>query len=102
VLAFAGIAAPDSFRATLLDAGVEPAGLVTFPDHHWYTGADLERLDRRAEEVGATALITTEKDWTRLRRLAPPRPLYVLSVDLVLVTGQAEWDAAFDRACPTP
>jgi len=101
-LAFAGIAAPDEFRRTLEDAGVAPAGLVEFPDHHWYTPDDLAGLDRRAAAAGAGALITTEKDWTRLRRLPPPRPLYVLGVDLVLVGGEREWDAAFDRACWTP
>ena len=101
-LAFAGIAAPGAFRRTLEEAGVAPAGLVEFPDHHWYTADDLARLDRRAAAAGAGALITTEKDWTRLRRLAPPRPLYVLGVSLALVGGEREWDAAFDRACRTP
>jgi tetraacyldisaccharide 4'-kinase len=101
-LAFAGIAAPAAFQTTLEEAGVVPAGLVTFPDHHWYTTDDLLRLDRRARELGAGALVTTEKDWSRLRRLAPPRPLYVLGVELVLGAGAHEWDAAFDRACRTP
>jgi tetraacyldisaccharide 4'-kinase len=101
-LAFAGIAAPAAFRATLEEAGVVPAGLVTFPDHHWYTPDDLLRLARRARELGAGVLVTTEKDWTRLRRLAPPCPLYVLGVELVLGAGARAWDAAFERACRTP
>lgn len=100
-LAFAGIAAPAAFRATLADVGVEAADLVSFPDHHWYTSGDLDRLDRRAAELGAAALITTEKDWTRLRRLTPSRPLLVLGVDLALVAGEHAWDAALDRACRT-
>lgn len=100
-LAFAGIAAPAAFRATLVDAGMEPAALVAFPDHHWYTAGDLERLDRRAAEAGAEALVTTEKDWARLGRLRPGRPLFVLGVELVLVAGAHAWDAAFDRACRT-
>jgi tetraacyldisaccharide 4'-kinase len=101
-LAFAGIAAPAAFRATLESAGVAPADLVEFPDHHWYGADDLARLDRRADAVGAATLVTTEKDWVRLRQLPSRRPLCVLAVDLVLVVGEAEWHAAFDRACPTP
>jgi tetraacyldisaccharide-1-P 4'-kinase len=47
------------------------------------------------------ALNTTEKDWVRLRRLRlPRRPLYVLSVRLVVQTGEPAWRQAFRRACP--
>ena len=48
--------------------------------------------------MGADGLVTTEKDWVRLRRLPPlKRPLYVLSVRLVLTSGEPHWRAAFER-----
>ena len=47
---------------------------------------------------GADGLVTTEKDWVRLRRLpALRRPLYVLSVRLLLTSGEPAWRAAFAR-----
>src|SRR5207249_1212211 len=85
VLAFAGIAAPAAFALTLKTSGVVVAQLVPFPDHHWYAAEALASLDRRADELRADGIITTEKDWVRLRKLSlPRRPLWVLAIRLVL------------------
>jgi tetraacyldisaccharide 4'-kinase len=98
LLAFAGIGAPDGFSRTLGETDVTLAGFESFADHHWYTRDDLARLDRRAADLGADGLITTEKDWVRLRTLPPlRRPVYVLSVRLHLTSGDAVWRAAFER-----
>jgi tetraacyldisaccharide 4'-kinase len=99
LLAFAGIAAPDGFWRTLADLGVEQAGAVRFGDHHRYTREDLKDLDARVRAADAEALVTTEKDWVRLRTLPPPtRPLYVIGVRLELLSGEAEWRAVLARA----
>ena len=99
--AFAGIAAPAAFAETLRSSGVTVEDIAPFADHHWYSPDDLARLDARADELKVDALITTEKDWVRLRRLRlPRRPLYVLSVRLVVQTGEPAWRQAFRRACP--
>ena len=102
LVAFAGIGAPDGFSRTLGDTAAEVTAFERFADHHWYTREDLAQLDRRAADTGAEGLITTEKDWVRLRTLPPPkRPLYVLSVRLHLTSGEAAWRAAFERLTPT-
>jgi tetraacyldisaccharide-1-P 4'-kinase len=59
VTAFAGIAKPDRFFATLKSLGIHPAKTVSFPDHHPYSRGDIERLR-------GDVLITTEKDAVRL------------------------------------
>jgi tetraacyldisaccharide 4'-kinase len=101
VAAFAGIASPGALRATLEDLGAAVARLTAFNDHHWYSATDLQALDTRAGELDVDALVTTEKDWVRLRRLPPTRrPLYALSIKLELLGGEAEWRAAFEAACP--
>ena len=98
LIAFAGIGSPAGFRRTLAEAAVSVADFQEFADHHWYTREELARLERRAAEVGADGLVTTEKDWVRLRRLPPlKRPLYVLSIRLVLTSGEPHWRAAFER-----
>jgi len=101
LVAFAGIASPAAFAETLRETGAVVEALLEFADHHWYSTDDVARLDVRADELGVEALITTEKDWVRLRRLRlPRRPLYVLSIRLVLQSGEAAWRQAFHRACP--
>ena len=67
VVAFCGIARPDRFFSALEENGCVVTARAQFPDHHFFTAADLQRLRARALKEGAV-LITTEKD---LMRLAP-------------------------------
>jgi len=101
LLAFAGIASPGGFRRTLGESRVSLTGFHEFRDHHWYSREDLVRLENVATAAGSDGLVTTEKDWVRLRRLpALRRPLYVLSVRLRLTSGEDAWRAAFARLRP--
>ena len=92
LLGFGGLASPRSFMETLRGIGVPLAGFAEFGDHHWYTDADLTEVARRARMAGAEGLITTEKDAARLREKAlPGLPVWVLTVRMVLASGQAAW-----------
>jgi tetraacyldisaccharide 4'-kinase len=100
VLAFAGIAAPARFVRTLEELGARVADVRTFPDHHWYSAPELAALGRAARSAAADALVTTEKDWVRFRRVVPrDLRVWVLGVRLVLVSGEHEWRLAFEKAC---
>ncbi len=70
VLAFCGIARPDQFFAGLAGAGLKIAAFKSFRDHYRYTRADAHWILRRAQSVGARALVTTEKDAVRIGELA--------------------------------
>lgn len=72
---FSGIAYPDKFVRTVKEQGGDVVRSSSFPDHHHYTQKELERLQREAEEDGAT-LITTEKDAVKL----PPEFLVQVKV----------------------
>lgn len=65
VLAFAGIANPDRFFATLEGAGAEIVAKRTFADHHPFSETEARELLEEADRFGAT-LVTTEKDFVRL------------------------------------
>ena len=65
VFAFAGIASPDRFFASLGAAGLLLAGTAAFPDHHPFTPGELHRLLAEAARLGAVA-VTTPKDAVRL------------------------------------
>lgn len=66
--AFAGIARPESFWASLAEAGIEILGRHAFRDHHRYTAADLRNLRLWARAAGADGLVTTAKDAMKLPR----------------------------------
>lgn len=92
LLGFAGLARPGGFRETLEAMGVVVAGFAEFPDHHWYAPDDLTTLCGKAAAAGAEGLVTTEKDWVRLRDLPPTRvALWVVSIRMVLDSGQRVW-----------
>jgi tetraacyldisaccharide 4'-kinase len=69
VIAFAGIARPDAFRHTLRVLGAEPVAFKAFRDHHPYTGKEIRHLNEEKERLQADCLVTTEKDWVRLKDL---------------------------------
>jgi tetraacyldisaccharide 4'-kinase len=110
LLAFAGLGSPQGFADTLDAAGIRRVGFAEFPDHHWFTAGDLAELTRDARAAGAQGLVTTEKDWVRVRDLPPPPlPLWVLPVRLVIESGPETWQrllaavlapAALGRPCP--
>lgn len=66
VAGFAGIGRPDKFFASLRAAGANLVLARPFPDHYAFTTADWNALAGDAAEYGAQ-LVTTEKDWVRLR-----------------------------------
>lgn len=65
VLAFAGIADPGKFFATLEQAGIDIAARREFADHHQYTAGEARDLLARAR-ADNLLLLTTEKDHVRL------------------------------------
>jgi tetraacyldisaccharide 4'-kinase len=69
IMAFAGIGRPQKFFDTLREAGHAPVEALEFADHHPYTTAELDRLQRDAQARGA-GLVTTAKD---LMRIPPSR-----------------------------
>ena len=81
--AFSGIAHPERFLTTLAELGFSPRGSTVFADHAVYSQADLDTLCRDAQKHGATALITTEKDWVKVSSFATSLPLYALTIDSV-------------------
>ena len=66
VTAFAGIAKPDRFFASLESIGVTLSRRIRFPDHHRYNAQELEALP-------GEIYITTEKDAVRLEGTALQR-----------------------------
>lgn len=80
VVAFAGIARPEKFFATLRGLGADVVAAHGFPDHAPFPPRALRRLSAEAARAGAM-LVTTEKDAVRLpasfRGRAMPLPVHL-------------------------
>lgn len=81
VLAVTGIARPRPFAELVERESGGPVELMTFPDHHDFTDADVREIRRRAS---GRAVALTEKDAVRIRdRSELGNPLRVLRLRVV-------------------
>jgi tetraacyldisaccharide 4'-kinase len=88
-LVFCGIARPQRFLSQLKTAGVEPAGVEIYRDHHVYTEADVRHLVHVGESNQADGFVTTEKDAINLGLLcAQLHPLTVATVEVTLENAE--------------
>ncbi len=86
-----GVAHPEHFMTTLARLGVQVAGSRFFRDHHWFSDNDVAEILRHATELGAHAVLATEKDAVRLERFAhsfSQIPLYVVEMEMRLLRDQ--------------
>ncbi len=65
VIAFAGIGRPQKFYDSLRQCGLNPLKTHDFPDHHFYTRAELEAILQEATELQAP-VYTTTKDFVKI------------------------------------
>ena len=95
--AFCGIGNSDAFWNDLARWHVPVAGKKRFRDHHRYTPREIRELEKEAEQVGAVAFLTTEKDEQNLTGTQLfKRPVYVAVIDFVL-SSESEFLATVDR-----
>ncbi len=66
LLAVSGLGNPQSFRELLSGHGLNVASYRDFADHHWYTEEDMTHIRQIITEEQLDAIITTEKDETKL------------------------------------
>lgn len=66
ILAFCGLAEPESLSFSLNQLGAEPIKLVKYPDHHFYQDNDKRYLEILSRSLGIDILVTTEKDALKL------------------------------------
>ena len=86
VLAFAGIARPEKFLATLAEIGARVAATRLFADHHVFTPREIEALLARAAARNLI-LVTTEKDQARI---APEYASEMVALPVTLKFDQPE------------
>ena len=100
VVAFSGIATPESFEKFLRDLGALVVARERYLDHYRYDEEDLAELFAVAQREGAECLVTTEKDAVRIpERLTGAVPLFYLRLEIDIISGAADFDEAVGRIC---
>ena len=93
VVAFSGIARPESFKESLLNLGADVVSFRAFGDHYPFSKKDIEKLMKEKDSLKGDILITTEKDWTRIRDIAVDNDsLAFLTINFIILSGK---DALF-------
>lgn len=86
ILLVAGIAKPKSFFDHLKQEDTE---CLTYPDHHHFTSSDIDIILSKA---GKNKIITTEKDYVRLKELIPSDKLYYLPIQTTFIQNKEVFD----------
>jgi tetraacyldisaccharide 4'-kinase len=95
---FCGIGNPEAFVRDSQRWGITSAGHMFFADHHRYTLEDVQAIEQAARRVGATGLLTTEKDSWNLKEVHfSAFPVFVSVIDLE-ISGETEFLLAINGA----
>ena len=81
---FCGIGNPASFRETLGKEGYNVIGFRAFRDHQPYSAKYVKALTDWAQKQGAHGLITTQKDFVKLKPFLGDFPVLALKVELFM------------------
>jgi tetraacyldisaccharide 4'-kinase len=100
VLAVCGIGEPRTFLELLGKLIGERPPARIFRDHHRYDESDVRAICAAAQKSGADQVVTTRKDWVKLRALWPDVAVPLLRVDIrsTVTTGGAALDERLRQA----
>ncbi len=90
VLAFSGIARPQSFITLLKSLGAIVIAECSYPDHHQYSKTDLAAIFQKAADERVSMIVTTEKDGVRLAGFNTGG-IWALRIEFCIIE-QEEWE----------
>lgn len=100
VCTLSGIASPKGFENSLRHLGAKVVWCERYADHHRYDPSEVLYALNRTADMGADALVTTEKDAVRFPRLetTPVRCLY-LRIAIEILAGGESFTQLINRIC---
>jgi len=95
---------PEGFEHTIRQLGATVVSHAAYPDHHRYQPDEYREALGVASASHAEALVTTEKDFIRLRQInavaeEASLPLWVLRIRMHLLSGEERLDDRLARVC---
>ena len=100
VCTLSGIASPKGFENSLRHLGAKVVWCERYADHHRYDSSEILYALNRSADMGADALVTTEKDAVRFPRFetSPVRCLY-LRIAIEILAGGESFTQIINRIC---
>ena len=100
VCTLSGIASPKGFENSLRHLGAKVVWCERYADHHRYDASEILYALNRTADMGADALVTTEKDAVRFPRFetVPVRCLY-LRIAIEILAGGENFTDIINRIC---
>mgnify|MGYP001283374971 FL=1 len=83
-LLLSGIGNPKSFEKSAKSHGCIIVGIKRFKDHYSYNKKSLLKIVQLAKSLKADYILTTEKDWVKIKPLKPDFLFVVLKIELNL------------------
>lgn len=95
-----GIASPRGFEDSLRRLGAKVVWCDRYADHHRYDSSEVLYALNRTADMGADALVTTEKDAVRFPRFetVPVKCLY-LRIAIEILEGRENFTQIINRIC---
>ena len=95
-----GIASPKGFENSLRHLGSKVVWCERYADHHRYDSSEVLYALNRTADMGADALVTTEKDAVRFPRFetSPVKCLY-LRIAIEILSGGDNFTQIINRIC---
>ncbi len=95
-----GIASPKGFENSLRAMGAKVVWCDRYADHHRYASSEVLYALNRTADMGADALVTTEKDAVRFPRFetSPVKCLY-LRIAIEILAGGDSFKSIINRIC---
>jgi tetraacyldisaccharide 4'-kinase len=91
----AGVGNPRAF-VDQAQSTFDVVDILLLPDHASYSASLVQELRRRVQAAGAQAVLTTEKDWVKLRPLLQSDPLgwpvWRPRLSITFLDGEAQFD----------
>ena len=82
VFIISGLGNPSFFEKTVERLGYEICGIKNFPDHYHYERRDLNKIQLLMKESGASQILTTEKDWVKLKVFKTGITFGIIDIDI--------------------
>jgi len=99
--AISGLADNNSFSMTLKQLDALVVSTLSYMDHHKYVKTDIKEIAEDAKKNNADTIVTTEKDWIKLKSIVKDPPLKGVEILILKIELKVKEDEVFYRRLST-